>query len=79
MTDKQSYSERDICTKHITPALLSAGWNLHSQIREEVGFTAGRIHLQGKIIRYAKQKESMIDSISISYRTTTASLPILKN
>lgn len=58
MADKQSYSERDICTKHITPALLSAGWNLHSQIREEVGFTAGRVHVQGKIIRRGEQKRA---------------------
>lgn len=58
MADKQSYSERDICTKYITPALISAGWNLHSQIREEVGFTAGRVHVQGKIIRRGEQKRA---------------------
>ena len=28
-------SERDICTKSITPAILLAGWDLHTQIREE--------------------------------------------
>ena len=28
-------SERDICTKYITPSLISAGWDLHNQIREE--------------------------------------------
>lgn len=36
-------SERDICTKFITPAIVKAGWDVHSQIREEVGFTKGRI------------------------------------
>ena len=43
------FSERDICTKFITPALLKAGWDLHTQIREEVTFTKGRIILRGKI------------------------------
>jgi type I restriction enzyme R subunit len=31
--DKRSLSERDICTKFITPALRKAGWSM-SQIRE---------------------------------------------
>jgi type I restriction enzyme S subunit len=35
-------TERDICTKRITPALVGAGWDLESQIREEVSFTAAR-------------------------------------
>ena len=34
--DKRSLSERDICTKFITPALRKAGWDEMSQIREEV-------------------------------------------
>ncbi len=34
--DKHSLSERDICTKFITPALRQAGWDEMSQIREEV-------------------------------------------
>jgi len=27
MTDKKSISERDICTKFITPAVEKSGWN----------------------------------------------------
>ncbi|MBI1905347.1 MAG: DEAD/DEAH box helicase family protein [Rhodocyclales bacterium] len=42
-------SERDICTKFITPALVSAGWDVQSQIREEVSFTKGRIIVRGKL------------------------------
>lgn len=38
-------SERDICTKFITPAILQAGWTLN-QFREEVTLTAGRIRIQ---------------------------------
>jgi type I restriction enzyme R subunit len=49
MADKKSFSERDICTKYITPAITAAGWDLHSQIREEVSFTKGRIIVRGKL------------------------------
>ncbi len=36
MLNKKGLSERDICTKFITPALQKAGWDLHKQILEEV-------------------------------------------
>ena len=49
MTDKKSFSERDICTKFITPAVTRAGWDLHTQIREEVSFTKGRIIVRGRL------------------------------
>ena len=49
MADKKSLSERDICSKYITPAITGAGWDLHSQIREEVSFTKGRIIVRGKL------------------------------
>ena len=39
--DKRSLSERDICTKFITPALRNAGWDEMLQIREEVSFSSG--------------------------------------
>ncbi len=38
--DKKTLSERDVCTKYITPALEKAGWNKQKQILEEVSFTA---------------------------------------
>jgi type I restriction enzyme, R subunit len=37
--NKKDLTERDICTKFITPALTQAGWDLLSQVREEVAFT----------------------------------------
>ena len=40
--NKSDLSENDICTKFVAPALVAAGWNLQSQIREEETFTAGR-------------------------------------
>jgi type I restriction enzyme R subunit len=55
------YSERDICTKFITPALLNAGWDLHKQIREEVSFTAGRILVKGK--KHVRKKSKRADYI----------------
>jgi hypothetical protein len=45
--DKSTLSERDICSKFVTPALVAAGWDLQSQIREEVTFTAGRVIVRG--------------------------------
>jgi type I restriction enzyme R subunit len=43
------FSERDVCSKFITPAVTAAGWDLHTQIREEVTFTKGRIIVRGKV------------------------------
>ena len=51
-------SERDICTKYITPALTKAGWDLLNQIREEVSFTKGRVIVRGKIHNRGKQKRA---------------------
>jgi len=58
MVDKKSLSERDICTKFITPALTAAGWDLHSQIREEVSFIKGRIIVRGKLHTRGEQKRA---------------------
>lgn len=56
--DKKKLSERDICSKFITPALISAGWDLHTQIREEVSFTKGRIIVRGKLHSRGEQKRA---------------------
>jgi type I restriction enzyme, R subunit len=53
---KSEMSERDICTKFITPALRRAGWDELSQIREEVFFTKGRIIVRGKLVSRGKSK-----------------------
>ncbi|OXR28882.1 restriction endonuclease [Pseudomonas jessenii] len=47
--DKKSLTERDICTKFITPAIQQAGWDIQKQVREEVSFTKGRIIVRGKL------------------------------
>ena len=59
--NKKSLSERDICTKFITPNLVAAGWDLDTQIREEVGFTDGRIYVRGKI--HARGAKKRVDHI----------------
>ena len=46
--NKKDLSERDICTKFITPALQDAGWQ-QTQIREEVKLTDGRVMVRGKM------------------------------
>jgi len=59
--NKKALSERDICTKFITPSLVAAGWDLATQIREEVGFTDGRIYVRGKI--HARGAKKRVDHI----------------
>ena len=56
--DKRNFSERDICTKFITPALRKAGWDEMVQIREEVGFTKGRIIVRGKLVTRGQGKRA---------------------
>jgi type I restriction enzyme, R subunit len=54
--NKRDLSERDICTKFITPAIEKAGWDDLSQIRENVHFTKGRIIVRGKLVTRGKAK-----------------------
>lgn len=55
--EKIDLSERDICTKFITPAILTAGWQ-QSSFREEVKLTDGRVTVRGKIARRVKDPEA---------------------
>lgn len=54
--DKHSLSERDICTKFITPAIRGAGWQ-QDQFREEVNLTDGRVMVRGKLASRVKNPE----------------------
>lgn len=56
--NKKQLSERDICTKYITPALEKAGWDVTTQIREEYPLTKGRIIVRGKLYTRAKHKRA---------------------
>lgn len=55
--DKYHLSERDICTKLITPAIGQAGWQQH-QFREEVGLTDGRVMVRGKLASRIKNPDA---------------------
>ena len=48
MFDKKTLSETDIRTKYITPAIVKAGWDSITQMREEYNVTKGRIIARGK-------------------------------
>lgn len=56
--NKKTLSERDICTKFITPALEKAGWDKQLQILEEVSFTDGKIYVRGKITARGTKKRA---------------------
>ena len=56
--NKKELSERDICTKFINPSIQSAGWDIDTQVREEVGFTDGRIYVRGKLHTRGAQKRA---------------------
>ncbi len=55
---KHDLSERDICTKFITPALEQAGWDVATQVREEYPLTRGRIIVRGRLHTRAKNKRA---------------------
>lgn len=58
MIDKKTLSERDICTKFITPAIEKAGWNTLTQLLEEVSFTDGKIYVRGKLTARGSKKRA---------------------
>src|SRR3989475_6450002 len=57
--DKKTLSERDICSKFITPALTVGNkWDLMNQIREEVYFTKGRVIVRGQLSTRGEPKRA---------------------
>lgn len=54
--DKFELSERDVCTKFITPAIVQAGWAQH-QFREEVQLTDGRVMVRGTLAARIKNPD----------------------
>ena len=55
---KSFLSERDVCTKYITPALERAGWDKMTQLLEEVTFTDGKIYVRGKLTARGARKRA---------------------
>ena len=58
MINKKNLSEQDICTKIIMPAILQSGWNLHTQVLEQVSFTVGKIYVRGKLTARGERKRA---------------------
>ena len=56
--DKSLLSERDICTKYITPSIKAAEWDIHTQVLEEVSLTKGRVIVRGKIVSRGTAKRA---------------------
>jgi len=56
--NKKALTERDICTKFITPALVKAGWDVQTQIREEVNLTKGRVIVLGRTYKRGEAKRA---------------------
>mgnify|MGYP002345980126 CR=1 FL=1 len=58
---KKYFTEADIRTKFITPALAGANsgkWDLMTQIHEEAYFTKGRVMVRGKTVRRGEAKKA---------------------
>jgi type I restriction enzyme R subunit len=58
MMDKKTLTERDICTKYITPAIEKSGWNKFTHFLEEVFFTDGKIYVRGKLKARGERKRA---------------------
>jgi type I restriction enzyme R subunit len=58
MQSKKDLSEKDVCTKYITPAIEAAGWDIATQVREEVTFIDGRIYVKGNRTKRGKVKRA---------------------
>lgn len=56
--DKSKLTEADICTKFITPAVKDAGWDVMTQVREQIYFTRGRIIVRGRLVSRGQGKRA---------------------
>src|SRR4051812_3132740 len=57
---KKELSERDICTKYITPAVVAARWDIMSQVMEEVNLTNGRVIVRRQLSTRGENKRADI-------------------
>lgn len=73
--DKKALSERDICTKYITPAIARAGWDVQVQVREEVHLTQGRVIVRGKLVTRDRRRVTESGRCS-SIEGSRRSLPV---
>ena len=81
--DKKLLSERDICSKFITPAILQSGW-VQSQFREEVKLTEGRVAVRGTMAARIKNPDAKggpkrADYVLYALPDMTLSFPLLRD
>ena len=62
--DKSKLSEQDICRIFLTPAILKAGWDTVTQIKEQLTFTDGKIQVRGNTQKRGKRKRADYRSLS---------------
>lgn len=68
--DKKELSERDIENIFITPAIINAGWDLHTQIRQNVTLTPGPVVVRGEMSARNTKKKKFADYI-LSWKAGT--------
>lgn len=56
--DKKSFTERDICTRFIVPAIPQAGLDIQKHVRAEVSFTKALIIVRGKLHSCGESRRS---------------------
>lgn len=61
--NKKELSEIDICDLYITPAIIHAGWDQMSQIRQEVTLTPGPVIVRGNMSARNKKKMKFADYV----------------
>jgi len=70
MENKKELSERDIENIYITPAVIKAGWELTTQIRQNVTLTPGPVIVRGEMSARNKKKKKFADYV-LSYKPGT--------
>ncbi len=63
MENKKELSERDIENIYITPAIINAGWDLSTQIRQNVTLTPGPVIVRGEMSARNKKKKKFADYV----------------
>lgn len=58
--NKTHLTETDIITKYILPAVKTAGWDVMSQVRQEVKLRDGKVVVRGKLASRIKVKSADI-------------------
>lgn len=61
--EKKELSEADIKAKFITPAMVAAGWDELTQIRQEVTLTPGPVVVRGNLSSRNKKKKKFADYV----------------